>query len=475
MRNDLTIGLDTIADIMTAIDPPKLDLNSGDLPPSFANAALPDHTSSIVATAHYVMSTAQSVLSESRISRSGSVLTATREPDHRAVASEIGAPMTTADRSRILNWIPSQHSSNDPWRSTIPGTTIMTPSTTDNESRNPDERCSSSDVEDDDLDVEAVDEVFKIGYDHMINSKFADAEMVFSTGVERLESMTKKTRHRLDIDEQRLWLAYSRIYQAKTSNLLPVLHALSQSRSSTLLGLRALYAIAWFHLCDMRNSNLELAEGASKQVIRGLKKHFGENSKYHVIYHRSLAVLIAICRIRGDDLATSVYKNIIRSASADTQADGKIDDIPEPSIHKVRLSSLRVQNGDKLNLYISSEQSGDNRATKFRSEWGKFFSVVVDQECPSMTDQEITDELRKTFVIYSLGMGLHNIDKQSKDGESFSNNSIGMRLDETRFLFRGIYVHSDKSHNTSMLKYYARLVSVVSLEAVIERERALVT
>ncbi len=335
MREDLAIGLDTIADIITTSNSLNKPPDSEALPSCFVNAALSDHTSNIVATAREVMSTAQSVLSET--SRSGSVATIRRKPVQgpETATSEVGVRMATEDRNRIMNWIPSQHSNGNIWTSTISSSTMMTPSTTDSESTQwVGVRDSDDHSEDDDLEIEAVGAMFKTGSGHMTKSEFADAEGFLSAGVGRLASMSSKTQNHFDIDEQRLWLAYSRLYQAKTLDLFAALQPLCQSKSNPLRALRALHAIAQVHICDMRHSNFELAERTCRQVIKDLRTQYGEDSRYHVLYHRSLTLLAGLCRLRDENAVASTYLNLIPSGS-DVKKDGVMDDVPEPSIHQI--------------------------------------------------------------------------------------------------------------------------------------------
>ena len=265
------------------------------------------------------MSTAQSVISET--SSEGSVSTLRRQPFRviDTTISEMGAPLTAENRDRILNRIPSQHPNIKPRGSSTPSimrssstsmtmtNTIMTPATADDQSTMSREVGGSKEPEDDDLDIEVVRMMFQKGADHMVKSEFAAAEKFFSSALKRARSMRTKNCSLLAVNEQELRLAYSKLYQGKTHNLLAKINKLEKrytSNSSTLLRIRALYAVAQIYVYDR---NYEHAESACRQVIKDLRAHFGEDSRSHVIHRRSLALLVAVYHSKGDTAEASAF------------------------------------------------------------------------------------------------------------------------------------------------------------------------
>lgn len=386
LRSDLLIGFDKIAGNMAAYNPLSQNSIGRELPSSFVNPALPEHTSTVVATAHGVMSTAQSVISE--ISEKGSVTTLRGKPvpATEAPISEEGTPLTPKDRDRILNWIPSH---SNPGRSTIPSTTTKSGmsitrsailGTTDNGSTTSLVSYGSKNPEDDDLEIEAVGAMFKAGSFHMVKTEYADAQSLFLSGLERARSMTTKTRSHLAIEEQELWLAYSKLYQGETRDLLPALETQYQSKPNTLLAVRALHAVAQVYVFDKK---YELAESACRQVMKDLRVQVGEDSRYYLIHRRSLTLLADICRLKGHTASASTYLNLIAPAYK-TKKDGKWDDVPEPSMINFRHRAYRVRAGDKIELQISYLEILYGSNTRPPVKYGTHGITVGDRSWPSV-------------------------------------------------------------------------------------------
>lgn len=325
------------------------------LPAPFVNFDMPDHTQSIVTNAQEVLSTARSVLSES--SRSASCVTdrtTSRRPVHvnQIPGSTTDCIIPPETRDRIFTWIPSQHAVDSLSNSEIrPGT--VTPDTAFSASTPTEEIRQGESSGDEDNEVEAVSILLEMGADHLSNSNFSRAEDCLKKGIAKAESVNSNTPKRLDLDSQRLWLAFCQLFQGKASDALPTLTALSEAKSNseydTIVALWAVYGLAWVHMFDVRKPDCHLAEFSCRKIMKALHRTYGDHSKYCELYHHSLSLRAVICINQGDTATASAYVDHLQEfeCSKKLHIHRFSADVREPTISEVQQFGCKVRKGMK--------------------------------------------------------------------------------------------------------------------------------
>ena len=235
------------------------------------------------------------------------------------------------DRVRVLDWISSrrtakaQPSDNEtlpdhlhPLSSADSDTLsrVKTPDTAmSKQLKQTQEDTYDSDVEE--YEFEAISMLFSRGTFHMVRSEFKDAEPFFHRGILKTESMHLVVQRRLNIQEQRLRLALSQLYQGRIDLALPSLEAFSQGISED--NQEAARALEASHALAQAYSTLddhELAIDQCKKTIKGNTMFYG---KHHPLYKRSMNLLAAIYNSSGDTMMSSVYADIASSSNSEVQ------------------------------------------------------------------------------------------------------------------------------------------------------------